>query len=137
MTTYSSQWHDGNCAVTRGFICEVPAGMDPPTTAPAPTLPPKIPCSTEDDTWIRMPGNDDYCYKFFSSQDMYTYIGKTWSKAEANCTAMGAHLASIHDIKENDFIMAEVRNPTTKNLFDFPISLMESVKKMVGLDLTD
>merc|ERR1719167_278863 len=54
-----------------------------------------------------MPGNDDYCYKFFSSQDMYIYIGKTWSKAEANCTAMGAHLASIHDIKENDFIMAE------------------------------
>ena len=85
-------------------MCETVAGTEPPTTAPVPTMPPKIPCSDSDDTWIRMPGDEDYCYAFFNSynEDL------SWTKAEANCTHMGGHLASIHSLEENDFIMVEV-----------------------------
>ena len=51
-----------------------------------------------------MPGDEDYCYAFFNSynEDL------SWTKAEANCTHMGGHLASIHSLEENDFIMVEV-----------------------------
>jgi hypothetical protein len=35
------KWIDLNCATSRGILCEVVAGMEPPTTAPPPTPPPK------------------------------------------------------------------------------------------------
>ena len=108
MSTYNPTWQDANCAITLGFICETVAGVVPPTTAPAPTVPPREPCTENDDTWIRMPGNEDYCYAFFTSYVSYTHVGQSWAKAEANCSRMGGHLASIHTIEENNFIMAEV-----------------------------
>ena len=108
MTSYVSSWHDGNCAMTQAFICETVAGTVPPTTAPPPTLPPKLRCNENDDGWYRMPGNEDFCYKFFADYDGYTHIGKTWKAAEANCSAMGAHLASIHTMDENNYVMVEV-----------------------------
>ena len=108
ITSYNPTWQDGNCAITQGFMCETVAGTLPPTTAPAPTLPHREPCNENDDPWIRMPGNDEFCYAFFGDYDSYTYIGKTWTKAEANCSQMGGHLASIHSVDENNFIMVEV-----------------------------
>eukprot|EP00090_Calanus_glacialis_P023847 TRINITY_DN3698_c0_g1_i11.p1 TRINITY_DN3698_c0_g1~~TRINITY_DN3698_c0_g1_i11.p1 ORF type:complete len:817 (-),score=174.96 TRINITY_DN3698_c0_g1_i11:226-2388(-) len=54
-----------------------------------------------------MPGNEDYCYAFFTSYVSYNYVGQSWAKAEANCSRIGGHLASIHTMEENNFIMAE------------------------------
>ena len=50
-------WVNYNCDHLMGFVCEVVAGFEQPTTAPPPTDAPDIDCHDgETDGWIRRPG---------------------------------------------------------------------------------
>ena len=98
-------WKNYNCETRMEFVCEIPAGYEPPTTAPPPTLPPPIPCNPEtmEDGWVKFPldqgGNDEFCYLFSS----VSYMG--WLDAQQNCIQQGGRLASIHSTEENAFFM--------------------------------
>ena len=98
-------WKNFNCDSRLEFVCEIPAGYEPPTTAAPPTVPPQIPCNpeTDGDGWIKFPedqgGNDDFCYYF----NIISPMG--WLDAQDNCIQQGGRLASVHSTQENSFLM--------------------------------
>ena len=47
---------------------------------------------------LQSPYNNEWCYELF-------YKPCTWPEAEGNCLKQGQHLASIHDSKDNDFLV--------------------------------
>jgi len=51
-------WANYHCDHQMGFICEMPAGFEAPTTLDPPTDAPDIDCHDgQSDGWIRRPGN--------------------------------------------------------------------------------
>lgn len=80
--SYTNGWENHNCELPLPFVCEVVAGIEPPTTAPVPTLPPSLPCQEgADDGWIKMADDNEFCYKFVAagSED------DTFMNSEYNC----------------------------------------------------
>ncbi len=100
---YDYGWESHNCKSEMPFICEVLAGLDPPTTVAPPTISPPIDCNAEG--WIRPSESQDYCYKFVASSSEEDIF----DAAETKCMAEGGHLASIHSKDENDFVMINMK----------------------------
>lgn len=78
--SYSNGWENHNCGSEFTFVCEVVAGIEPPTTVAPPTIPPIENCKEGiDDGWIK--GPNDNCYKFFKTSSQ----ADTWSSVEYSC----------------------------------------------------
>ena len=98
-------WKNNNCEIRLQYVCEVPAGYEPPTTIEPPTIPPPIPCNADNpsDLWKQFPidqgGTGEYCYLFSDINQ------KNWIEANEYCIYKGGRLASVHSVQENDFIV--------------------------------
>lgn len=78
-SSYSNGWESHNCQSELGFVCEVLAGMEPPTTLSPPTIQPPLECG--DEGWMKPSSDSEYCYKF-------VVAGATtdsWDAAEYQC----------------------------------------------------
>ncbi|XP_038046213.1 lymphocyte antigen 75-like [Patiria miniata] len=89
------RWNDQSCWDRRNYICAIPKGKTVITTPP-PTI------ATGDDCvgfvgWKHLYPN---CYYFSTKGDGL----KDWYEAEEFCHKQNAHLVSIHDKTERDFI---------------------------------
>ena len=73
VTQPSGAWSNYHCDhLMKGFICEVVAGIEQPTTAPTPTDSPDIDCNEgQTDGWIRMPGNTFLCWPWPIRQPIF------------------------------------------------------------------
>ncbi|XP_071940909.1 macrophage mannose receptor 1-like [Antedon mediterranea] len=88
-------WNDMDCSTVRNWICKIAKGVTPITPSPDPDAP--IPCPS-DSSWVyRSP----YCYYVSPA---YGTGRKGWQDAEDYCKSRGGHLASIHDVFEQNYV---------------------------------
>ncbi|XP_028395191.1 uncharacterized protein LOC114519267 isoform X2 [Dendronephthya gigantea] len=79
-------WDDMDCGIANPFICEIYKGE------PKVTIPLNGSCQ---DGWRFY---NKHCYKHFTTR-------RSWGAAQYDCSKYGADLVSIHDDREQDFLM--------------------------------
>ena len=96
-------WRNYHCDHAIGFICEVVAGVEQPTTVEPPTDAPDINChGDESDGWIQRPGET----WIKSIQDLlYSFIWKTLKK---DWFEVSSDLLTLH---LEDPVMSQKKSP--------------------------
>ncbi|XP_035994263.1 macrophage mannose receptor 1 isoform X3 [Fundulus heteroclitus] len=101
MMPHNGLWHDYNCGFELKSICKR-SGTPPANATVAPTVPPKGGC---EDTWKKF---NFKCYKLIQDQML------TWDAARQRCIDMGGNLASISSRHVQVFLVSQmVDKPTT------------------------
>uniref|UniRef100_A0AAQ5XYV6 Mannose receptor, C type 1b n=1 Tax=Amphiprion ocellaris TaxID=80972 RepID=A0AAQ5XYV6_AMPOC len=104
MTFYSGFWHDYNCGYEHGSICKRSDSL-PANTTVAPTVPPKGGCPVP---WKKFHSK---CYNIINNQNL------TWGGAREKCQQMGGNLASISSRHVQVFLMSQMANAPTTDLW--------------------
>ncbi|CAL9682123.1 unnamed protein product [Knipowitschia caucasica] len=90
-------WDDKQCSEKFNFICEKERpDISPPTKPPTP--PPAQGCANG---WTAQPHFRN-CYRLFHDVDWS--MKKSWQAASEDCMSRGAHLVSIHNQEEEEFL---------------------------------
>ncbi|XP_053186720.1 macrophage mannose receptor 1-like [Scomber japonicus] len=103
MNYYTGFWHDYNCGNEYEAICKR-SGSTPANTTVAPTVPPKGGCPPQ---WKKF---NSKCYNIISQK-------VTWDGARKQCQAMGGNLASIPSRHVNVFLMTQMADTPTTDLW--------------------
>ncbi|XP_047223891.1 macrophage mannose receptor 1-like isoform X2 [Girardinichthys multiradiatus] len=104
MVPHNGFWHDYNCGFEFKSICKR-SSLPPANATVAPTLPPKGGC---EDTWKKM---NFKCYKIVNNQNL------TWDAARQQCRDLGGNLASISSRHTQVFLMSQMANKPTTDLW--------------------
>ncbi|CAB3985203.1 macrophage mannose receptor 1-like, partial [Paramuricea clavata] len=91
-------WDDVDCGTTNQFVCEIYKGE------PKVTIPLNGSCPVG---WKYF---NKHCYKHFS-------ISRTWAAAQFVCASTGANLLSIHDDREQDFLIYYYQASHSSNIW--------------------
>ncbi|XP_042353414.1 macrophage mannose receptor 1-like [Plectropomus leopardus] len=104
MTSHNGFWHDYNCGYEHRSICK---RLDSPTTntTVAPTVAPKGVCPLN---WKKF---NSKCYNIIKDQKL------TWSAARKQCKAMNGNLASISSRHVEVFLMSQMADTPTTDLW--------------------
>ncbi|KAM4552771.1 macrophage mannose receptor 1-like [Odontesthes bonariensis] len=97
-------WHDYNCGYEHGSICKRSSSPHANTTV-APTVPPKGGCQFP---WKKF---NSKCYNIVNNRIL------TWSGARQKCKEMGGNLASISSRQEQVFLMSQMTDAPTTDLW--------------------
>ena len=106
-------WFSKDCAAKYYPLCKMAAASSKEnfTTAYPPATPAILPChhANPDDNWILDPKDpkQEYCYYFSDMTDQKNFID-----ASDACKKMGGRIASIHDERENNFIVGNTDRDT-------------------------
>ena len=90
----AGHWNDGDCIRELNYVCKGAASPDNPK-------PKSASC--------QKPGYENYspyrdnCYWFST-------VARTWSEAEKDCQSQGAHLMSVLDPSEQNFVFAHMHS---------------------------
>lgn len=96
-------WINADCSEALEFVCEAPPEGEVPSTEP-PTSPPEAIECPDNPGWITFNESiTNYCYKPFLEL-------MSWNEAKDRCQQDGASLVSIHDNKENEFVILQLYN---------------------------
>uniref|UniRef100_UPI003AB09028 macrophage mannose receptor 1-like n=1 Tax=Centroberyx gerrardi TaxID=166262 RepID=UPI003AB09028 len=104
MTYYSGFWRDYNCGWEHQSICKR-GGSTPVNTTAAPTVPPKGGCPLN---WSKF---DSKCYNIINNRKL------TWDGARRHCNAMGGNLASIVTRRVQAFLITQMAEAATTDLW--------------------
>ncbi|XP_028283775.1 macrophage mannose receptor 1-like [Parambassis ranga] len=104
MRASSGYWHDYNCGFEFRSICKR-SGSPPANTTVAPTVVPKGGCQLP---WKKM---NFKCYSIISDQN------STWDGARKKCQQMGGNLASISSRHVQVFLMSQMADAPTTDLW--------------------
>ncbi|XP_040911920.1 macrophage mannose receptor 1-like [Toxotes jaculatrix] len=104
MSRYTGFWHDYNCGFEHKSICKR-SGPPPANTTVAPTVPPKGGCRP---TWKKV---NSKCYSIIKKQKL------TWDEARNECQRKGGNLASIPSRHVQVFLMTQMADTPTTDLW--------------------
>uniref|UniRef100_A0AC34RPB3 C-type lectin domain-containing protein n=1 Tax=Panagrolaimus sp. JU765 TaxID=591449 RepID=A0AC34RPB3_9BILA len=90
--TVDFTWKSKSCSENRPFVCSIP-----------------IKINLCDDGWTHFKETNS-CYKVF--------YNKNWDAAELVCRAENAHLTSIHDENENNFVVDLAKTGITMDIYN-------------------
>ncbi|XP_008284987.1 macrophage mannose receptor 1-like [Stegastes partitus] len=100
----SGLWHDYNCGFEHNSICKRSDSL-PANTTVAPTEPPKGGCPV---SWKKFHSK---CYNIINNQNL------TWEGARQKCQQMGGNLASISSRHVQVFLMSQMADAPTTDLW--------------------
>uniref|UniRef100_A0AAQ6IMQ9 Mannose receptor, C type 1b n=1 Tax=Anabas testudineus TaxID=64144 RepID=A0AAQ6IMQ9_ANATE len=104
MQPFTGFWHDYNCGLDRKSICKR-SGSPPANSTVAPTVPPKGGCPSN---WKKL---NSKCYRIIRDQK------STWHEARKHCQSLGGNLASISSRHVQVFLMSQMADTSTLNLW--------------------
>ncbi|KAM4727472.1 macrophage mannose receptor 1-like [Anableps anableps] len=104
MRSFHGFWHDYNCGYEFGSVCKR-SGSSRVNTTVAPTVPPKGSCK---EGWKKI---NFKCYKVINNLNL------TWEGARQQCRDMGGNLASIPSRHVQVFLISEMVNAPTTDLW--------------------
>ncbi|XP_063048519.1 macrophage mannose receptor 1-like, partial [Engraulis encrasicolus] len=99
ITAQNYEWQNKLCSRRHGYICQKRTTISA-TATPAPP----VACNAP---WISYAG---HCYFLNRTKN-------TWKDANAQCIAGGGHLASIHNIEEQSFVLSQLGYRETDKLW--------------------
>ncbi|XP_044077015.1 macrophage mannose receptor 1-like [Siniperca chuatsi] len=97
-------WHGYNCGHEHNFICKR-SGLTPANTTVAPTVAPKGGCPPD---WKKF---NSKCYSIINNQKV------TWDEGRTHCQSMGGHLASIPSRHVEVFLITQMADKPTSDLW--------------------
>ncbi|KAI3374792.1 hypothetical protein L3Q82_021350, partial [Scortum barcoo] len=104
MEQYTGFWHDYNCGFEHASICKR-SGSPPVNTTVAPTVAPTGGCPTN---WKKFHSK---CYRIDTKQNV------TWDEGRKQCQKMGGNLASISSRHVEVFLMSQMAETPTSDLW--------------------
>ncbi|RVE62049.1 hypothetical protein OJAV_G00176930, partial [Oryzias javanicus] len=104
ITLHTGFWHDYNCGYEHKSICKR-SGQPHVNSTVSPTVPPKGGCEFP---WRKF---NSMCYNIITDKSV------TWFNARKTCIGMKGNLASIGSTKEQAFVLAQMADAPTTDLW--------------------